>query len=70
MRYPALLAMTLGLLLAGGCASMQDRNAMKESTDWVIDYNKVAAVEYSAARTGTRVIWVNYPKKRVDDTSK
>jgi outer membrane lipoprotein SlyB len=51
-------ALSLGL---GGCAT----GNWFSSTGTENDYAKVAAIEHVATHQGVRVIWINYPQKKV-----
>lgn len=55
------------LLLLSGCASTQKTaygNAPMQSETTVVDQRYVSLVEHLARQRGTRVVWVNTPKKR------
>jgi len=51
----------LCLLLAAGLAGCSTTTAIQSETD----YDKVAAIERQALRSGVQVIWVNYPTRVV-----
>lgn len=61
---------SFGLLLLTGCASTGTtyQNAPRQHENIVTDKAYVAVVEYVARHRGTRVVWVNPPKKRVVET--
>lgn len=57
----------LGFLILSACASTQTayRDAPIRNETMVTDSTYVAIVEYVAKQRGTKVLWVNAPKKRV-----
>ena len=61
---------SLGLLMLTGCASTGTtyENAPRQHENIVTDHLYVAKVEQIAKQRGTRVLWVNPPKKRVVET--
>ena len=60
---------SLGLLLSTGCASTKSayESGPRPHETIVTDQTYVAVVEHIAKQRGTRVVWVNPPKKRVVD---
>jgi hypothetical protein len=54
----------LGVLMLGGCSSMQDKSAMAKPHD-VDDQAYIAQVEHTARDRGVSVHWINPPQKRV-----
>ena len=60
------------LLLLGGCATTDEMaggpgvTPLVADTQFVTDQDYIDTVNYLAKRRGTRVVWVNPPKKRVD----
>ena len=61
------------LLLLGACATTDDMaggpepmRVVASDTVFVTDQAYIDTVNYLAKRRGTRVVWVNPPKKRVD----
>ncbi len=63
------LLLAAPLLLLSGCASTQKTaygDAPAHSTETIVEDGRyVALVEAIAKQRGTRVVWVNRPKKRV-----
>lgn len=66
--FPRISLVLLCVLLLAGCASTQQaayRAAPVRQEKMVTDATYVAIVENVAKQRGTRVIWVNTPKKRI-----
>lgn len=62
MRRPMrLVAVAIGAAGLAGCSSLPVTDAAARGP--VVDQQRVAAVERIAARTGTRVYWINLPTK-------
>jgi hypothetical protein len=61
------------LLLLGACATTDEMagapramDVVATDTEFVTDEEYILTVNYLAKRRGTRVVWVNPPKVRVD----
>lgn len=66
---------TLGLIVGaallgtGGCASLPSDGKGVSTYRQKLDTEVIAYVESVAAREGSRVFWVNPPRKKADDPS-
>ncbi|NBD95659.1 MAG: hypothetical protein GVY11_04185 [Gammaproteobacteria bacterium] len=60
MKTKRLLAITAGLLLASGCATLHSPSGKSGPSHYDADY--VGTVNAIARDRGTKVIWVNPPK--------
>lgn len=68
-RYLAIAVAVAGL---SACATMDERYAMRPSSDYQIrtDKHYVATVEHIAKHKGVRVFWVNPPVERTERPDK
>jgi hypothetical protein len=67
MKTTALLLSAVVLFLLGGCASMSRDS--QPTAQYDIDHEKVYLVEQWARRNNADVRWVNYPLRKVADTT-
>jgi ABC-type glycerol-3-phosphate transport system substrate-binding protein len=56
----ATLASVLGLSALTGCSTVSTSHEITH----VNDSARIVAIEEAASHTGTKIHWVNYPKKR------
>ena len=65
--FSSLIVVALSVLLLSACASTGTayEKAPAQHENIVTDNTYVALVEHIAKHRGTRVVWVNPPKKRV-----
>ncbi len=62
MRRPMRsVAAAIGAAWLAGCSTVPSKDMASRGS--VVDQTRVAAVERLAARTGTRVYWINPPTK-------
>ncbi len=68
MNTKRLVAITAGLLLVSGCASMKSP-IEKDRGMSPYDAEYVGAVNATARERGTHVIWINPPRAKVDENA-
>ena len=64
MNRVASCLLILGASLLGGCASVATSEVPVPGS-FVVDEQRVGAIERAALRSGVGVIWVNQPMKKV-----
>jgi uncharacterized protein YceK len=64
MNRIALCLLGLGASLLGGCASVVTADAPVPGS-FVVDQQRVGAIERAARSSGVGLIWVNQPMKKV-----